>query len=59
MLHTKYQWHRPCTFRQEEFLFFPTEDYVKYVSPQAGPFFSPRGYNLNNLGSGPLGEAIY
>ena len=32
--------------------------YEKHVGPEAGHFW-PQSNNLNNLGRGPLGEAMY
>ena len=58
-LHTKYQRHGPCGFREEDFLkIFPMQVYVKHKGPGAGPFW-PQGYNLNNLCRGPVDEASY
>ena len=57
-LHTKYQGSRPSDFRQEVFMFFPIQAYVKHVTPGAGHFL-PLGHNLNKLGRGPLGDATY
>ena len=59
MFHTKYQSSRPCGFRQEDF--FHTSPYIslcKTCDPGVGPFLA-LGYNLNNLGRGPLGDDIY
>ena len=59
MLHIKYQGFGPYGFRQEDFFhIFPIQAYVKHVIPGAGPFW-PKGYNLNKLGRGPLGDATY
>ena len=59
MLHTKYHGSRPCGFRHEVFFhIFPIKAYVKYLTHGAGPFW-PKGYNLNKLGRGLLGDATY
>ena len=39
--------------------FFPTCISVKQVNNGAGPFLTPEGYNLNNLGKSLLDEATY
>ena len=51
MLRTKYQGFSPGGFRQEDFSCFP------YISPCKT--CDPYGHNLNKLGRGPLGDAIY
>ena len=60
MLHTtKYQGSRPCGFRQEDFSCFPYISLCKTFDPGTGPFFWRQGLNLNKLGGGLLGDAIY
>ena len=56
MLHTKYQGSRPCGFRQEDFFTFSL---YKPMSNNLPPGAGPQGYNLNKLGRGPLGDAVY
>ena len=59
MLHTKYQGSRPCGFRHEVFFSrFPYKSLFKTFDPKRGHFW-PKGYNLNKLGRGPLGDATY
>ena len=59
MLHTKYQGSMPCGFRQEDFFMFCLyQFYVKHVPPGRGHFW-PKGYYLNKLGRGLLGDATY
>ena len=58
MLHTKYQDSRPYDFRQDFSMFFPIYANVKHVTPGAGHIWS-QGRNLNKLGRGPPGDAIY
>ena len=60
MLHTKYQGSRPCGFTQEDFLRFPLYlSLCETFDTRGGALFWPQGYNLNKLGSGPLGDATY
>ena len=40
------------------FVIFLTYDFVKHVTPGAGPFW-PNWHNLYKLGRGPLGDATY
>ena len=40
------------------FHFFPIKAYVKHLTPKRGHFW-PKGYNLNKIGRGPLGDAKY
>ena len=49
MLHTNYHGSRPYGFRQEDFMYFCIEAYVKHVTTGKGHFWS-KGYNLNKLG---------
>ena len=56
MLHTKYEGSRPCGFRQDFFMVFPIQAYVKHVNPVASQFWHER-YNLNKLGRGSLDDA--
>ena len=57
---TKYRRPWPCTFRQEDFVsVFLNIRVCKTCRPRGGAFLWPQGYNLNNLGRGPLGEAMY
>ena len=57
MLHTKYQGSRHYGFIQY-FLFSLYKPMLKHMTPGGGPFW-PHGHNLNKLGRGPLGDAIY
>ena len=60
MLDTKYQGSRRCGFRQEDFFsHFPNISLSKTCDPQGGAIFLPQGYNLNQLGRDPLGDATY
>ena len=61
MLHTNFQGSTQYGFRQEDFFYlFPIHvlAYLKQVTPGARPFW-PQGSNLNNFGSGLLGDATY
>ena len=57
-LFTKYQKPGPSSFRRRFLKFFPICVYVKQVAPGKRHFL-PQGYNLRNLGSGPLDEVTY
>ena len=60
MLQTKYQRPRPCTFQtRRDFCFFFLYKSMLNVSAPGRDCFWPKGYNLNNLGKGPLGETMY
>ena len=60
MLHTKYQGSRPCGFRHDVFFsHFPIKASVKHLTQGPGNFWPCKGYNLNKLGRGPLGDATY
>ena len=60
MLHTQYKRPGPSTFRQEDlFKFFPYTILCETSDPQGRGHFLPHGYNLNNLGRGPLDDATY
>ena len=59
-LHTKYQRHGPCGFREEDFFKdFPHASLCKTLGPRGRAIFGPRAFSLNNLGRGPLDEASY
>ena len=58
MLHNKYQGSKPNGLRQDFFMFFLIQAYAKHVTPGAGQFW-PKGYNLNKLGRGLLGDDTY
>ena len=58
MLHTKYQGSKLYGFRKDFFMFFPTEAYVKHVTPGKS-HFSTQGINMNKVGQGSLSDALY
>ena len=58
VLHAKYQGSWPCGFREEVFLSFPYNPYVKSLTPEQSHFWL-QGYNLNKLGRGLLYDARY
>ena len=58
MLHTKYLGSKPYGFRKDFFHVFPYIGLGKICDPGVGHFW-PQGYNLNKLGRGLLGDAIY
>ena len=59
MLHTKYHGSRPSGFRQEVFSHFPYRSLCKTFDPPGRGHFWLKGYNLNKVGRGPLGDATY
>ena len=59
LLHTKYQGSRPYGFRHEDFLEFSLFKPMSSIGPPGQGHFWPKGYNLNNLGRGKLGDATY
>ena len=56
MLHTKYQYSRPCGFTQENCLMFSL---YKPMLPLRRDHLLPQGHNLNKLGRSLLGYATY
>ena len=49
----------PSSFTQEDLKSFSLYEFVKQVTPGAGPFFLPQGYNVNNLGKVLLDKIKY
>ena len=57
MLHTKYKGSRPCSFRQDFFI-FSLYVHAKHVTPGHGHFRS-EGHHLNKIVRGLLGDTTF
>ena len=57
MLHTKYQGSRPCGLILEDYFTFSLYKPMLNMQPPGQDHFWPKGYSLNKLGRGPLGDS--